>query len=245
MVKSMLVTALPLLAAAVILFCASLPAASQEATPRSPRITVTGSGIVKASPDTAYVALGVITTGKKAQEASQTNAAASQKVMAALEKLGIAEKDIQTSNYYVQPITDPRDGTKINGYQVSNVVRATVRKLENVGKAVDAGLDAGANNVQSVSFGLERRDAAEEQALTAAVKEARRKAETMARAAGVRIVSVLEISTAYEGRPMPMMAGFAGEAAMARVATPISAGELDVTANVTMVFTISQAAPGA
>jgi uncharacterized protein YggE len=241
--KSILLTAFPLVAVVAVLLFASVPAAGQaaqpEATPRTPRITVTGSGSAKASPDVAYVSLGVTTTGKRAQDASQSNAAASDRVTSALKKMGIAEKDIQTANYYVQPVTDPRDGTKITGYQVSNIIRATVRKVENVGKAVDAGLEAGANNVQNVSFGLEKRDAAEAEALTAAVTEARRKAEVIAKAAGVRIVSIQEISTSYEGRPMPMMAGFGGEAAMARVATPISPGEMEVAANVTMVFQIT------
>ena len=125
---------------------------------------------------------------------------------------------------------------------MTNVVRATVRKIANVGKVLDAGLDAGANNVQGVSFGLEKRAPAEETALTEAVREARRKAEAMARAAGVRLGSILEINSAFEGRPMPM-AGFGGEMAMARVATPVSPGELDVNANVTLIFAIQPGDP--
>lgn len=239
---NILIAATAVFAVAGSLF-AALPASAQaapEATPRAPRIVVTGMGTTKATPDVAYLSLGVITTGKRAQEASQANAAAADKIMAALKKSGIAEKDIQTSNYSIQPVYRNNDFSKgIEGYQVSNVVRATVRKLATLGNVIDAGLDAGANNVQGVSFGLEERDAAEDKALVAAVREAKRKADVMAKAAGVRILGVLEISTVYEGRPIPMMAGFGGEAAMAKVATPISPGELDVTANVTMVFSIT------
>lgn len=237
-----LVVIAALLAGAGSLF-AALPAAAQAApdpAPRPPRIVATGMGTAKAAPDVAYVSLGVVTTGKRAQEASQANAAAADKIVAALKRAGIDEKDIQTSNYSIQPVYRNNDFSKgIDGYQVSNIVRAAVRKLSSLGNVIDAGLDAGANNVQGVSFGLEERDAAEDQALTSAVKEARRKAEVMAKAAGVRITGVQEISTSFEGRPVPMMAGFAGEAAMAKIATPISPGELEVSANVTMVFTIT------
>jgi uncharacterized protein YggE len=237
-----LIAALPITIALATLLCA-IPAdaqAAQEGSARIPRIVVTGSGTTKASPDVAYVALGVVSSGRRAQEASQANAAAADKIMAALRKAGVAEKDIQTANYSVQPVYRNNDFSKgIDSYQVSNVVRAAVRKLDSVGAVIDAGLDAGANNVQGVSFGLENRDAAEERALTAAVHEARRKADTMAKAAGVRVTRVLEISTAYEPRPIPMMAGgFRGEMAAARVATPVAAGELDVTADVTMTFSI-------
>jgi hypothetical protein len=235
-----------LLAGAGPLF-AALPAFAQaapEPAPRPPRIVATGTGTAKANPDVAYVSLGVITSGKRAQDASQANAATADKIMAALKKSGVAEKDIQTSNYSIQPVYRNNDFSKgIEGYQVSNVVRATVRKLASLGNVIDAGLDAGANNVQGVSFGLEERDAAEDKALDAAVREARRRADVMAKAAGQRILGVLEISTAYEGRPVPLMAGFRGEAAMAKVATPISPGELDVTATVTVVYTIVPAEP--
>jgi uncharacterized protein YggE len=223
---------------------AAIPTVAQgaaEATPRIPRMIAMGTGSVKATPDVAYVSLGIITSGKRAQEASQANAAAADKIVAALKRAGIAEKDLQTSNYSIQPVYRNNDFSKgIDGYQVSNVVRATVRKVGSIGNVIDSGLDAGANNVQGVSFGLEENGPAEDKALASAVKEARRKAEVMAKAAGVRITGVLEISTAYEGRPVPMMANL-GAMSRAEAATPIAPGELDVSANVTMVFSI---APG-
>ncbi len=211
---------------------------------RLPSLVVTGMGTVKATPDIAYVTVGVTTSGKRAQEASQANAAATEKVVAAVKLQGIAEKDIQTSSYNVQPVY--REGNfarGIDSYQVSNLVRATVRKLAAIGKVIDSALDAGANNVQGVSFGLENRDPAEERALTQAVKEARRKAEIIARAAGVEIRGIQEIDSSNQGRPVPLYGGFAGEAMSARAATPISPGELDVTATVTIVYRIEAAKP--
>ena len=205
-------------------------------------LTVSGSGEAKAAPDVAYVTVGVVTQGKQAKEAAQANAATTQKVMEALKKLGIVEKDLQTSNFSVQPLYENRPDREpvIVGYQVSNQVRSTVHKLGDVGNVIDASMEAGANNVQGVSFGLEARSEPESKALAEAVQEARRKAETLAKAAGVRITGVAQI---HEGgySPRPLMETGATFAA-ARVATPISPGELNVNANVTVVFNI---APGA
>lgn len=203
-------------------------------------LTVTGTGEAKASPDVAYVTVGVITEGRRAQEAAQANAALSQKVMAALRKLGIAEKDLQTSSFSVSPRYENRPNREpvITGYQVSNQVRATVRKLNQVGDAIDSALDAGANNVQGVYFGLEARSKPESEALAQAVSEARRKADVLARAAGVRITGVAQIHEGSGPRPVPLVEGRM-EMMSARAATPVAPGELSVSATVTIVYSIA------
>jgi uncharacterized protein YggE len=206
---------------------------------RVPYLAASGTGTARATPDVVYVTLGVTTGGKRAQEASQNNATATQRVMEALKAQGIDTKDIQTSNYSVQPLYKENNANAgIQGYQVSNLVRATVRKTATAGKVIDAALDAGANNVQGVYFGLEDRAAAEERAMTDAVQAARRKAEVMARAAGVRLTGILQIDgNADGGRPIPLELN---GGVMARMAapTPISEGEMSVTANVSILFRI-------
>ena len=210
-------------------------------------LSVSGAGESNAAPDIAFVTVGVVTTGKKAQDASQANAVATTKVVAALRALGIAEKDIQTSGYSVSPQYNPqpnprREGPEIIGYHVSNNVRATIRKLDNIGKAIDAALEAGANNVHGVGFGLEKREAADSAAIEDAVKDARRKADTLARAAGVRITGVHHIQEGQVFRPMPVMETAMFRGGAAKVDTPISPGELTVSANVTVVYNIAPAA---
>lgn len=203
-------------------------------------MTVSGTGESKANPDVAYVTVGVITEGRKAQEAAQSNATLTTKVMDALKKQGIADKDLQTSNYNVSPRYENRPGRGdqiIIGYTVSNQIRATVRKLNAVGTVIDAALDAGANNVQGVYFGLEAKSKAESEALTLAVAEARRKADTLAKAAGVRITGVLQIHEGGFIRPVPVYDRMEMLGARA-AATPIAPGELTVSANVTIVYTI-------
>jgi uncharacterized protein len=218
------------------------PAAAQDNAANRERNTliVRGQGEVSARPDVAYTTVGVITEGKRAQDASQANAAGTQRVMEALRKQGIAEKDIQTSNYSVQPRYENRPNREpvIVGYQVSNQVRATVRDLTKVGPVIDAALEAGANNIYGVSFGLQDRARFTADALTEAVQEARRKADTLARAAGVRILGIAQIQEGTTAR-LPIVQEqmeFAARAA----ATPISPGELTVNAAVTITFNIAQ-----
>ena len=206
-------------------------------------ITVTGTGEAESAPDIAFVTVGVVTTGARAQDAAQANAALTTKVMDALKRLAIAEKDLQTSGYSVSPQYEQnpqprREGPRIIGYHVSNNVQAKVRNLANVGKVIDAALEAGANNVHGVSFGLDAREKAESDALANAVTEARRKAEVLARAAGLRVTGVVQIQEGAGYRPMPVM-----ETAMFRggapAQTPISPGELTISANVTVVFSMA------
>ena len=71
-------------------------------------ISVTGNGESNTAPDIAYVSVGVVTTGKRAQDAAQANATSTQKVMAGLRQLGIAKRDLQTSNYSVNPTYEPQ-----------------------------------------------------------------------------------------------------------------------------------------
>lgn len=235
---------------AVAVSITSVRAGSQEPPDRrqANTLSVTGTGESMAAPDIAYVTVGVVTTGSKAQDAAQANSAATTKVTAALKRLGIADKDIQTSDYAVMPQYDQqprREGPRIIGYQVSNNVRATIRKLDNIGKAIDAALDAGANNVHGVAFGLDKREQAESEALSNAVKTARRKADTLAAAAGVRITGVQQVQEGVIYRPMPMMESAMFRAGGARdVPTPISPGELTITANVTVVYSIANSRAG-
>lgn len=226
-----------------LLFPAALASAQDGSNllPRGPYLSVYGSGTAHAAPDVAFVTLGVTTTGRRAQDATDQNAATTQRVVAAMKDQGVAPKDIQTSNYSLQPLYKNNDAAAgIQGYTVSNTVHATVRKTADAGKVIDAGLSAGANTVQGVSFGLEDRAAAEQEALTEAVREARTKADTMAKAAGVQLGGVLRIEGGAAG-PRPLEAGVGG-VMFARAATPIEAGELTVTANVTILYRI--AGPG-
>jgi len=121
------------------------------------RLTVTGQGEVRVLPDKADISIGVITEERTSRTAASANANAAKKPQDAILKLGIARKDIQTSNYSVQPIYEPvlarpenpQHAQVITGYRVSNVVRATIHDLNRIGDILDAGTAAGSNTIIS------------------------------------------------------------------------------------------------
>ena len=207
-------------------------------------IRVSGHGEVKAKPDIAIVNVSVATTDVKASVAGQKNAALMTKVMAAVKALGVAENDIQTSGYSLQPqynsgINQSREVPKITGYIASNNIQVTVRKLDNVGKVIDATLDAGANSFNGVSW-----DVADNKssggAIASAVADARRKAEIIAKGIGATLGSAFQVEEGgISPRPVPMYA----RAAMmdAGAATPVAPGELTLTSEVVVMFGIAVA----
>jgi uncharacterized protein YggE len=235
------------LAAIVFLILATVadqPALAQQA-PAPPVIVVNGNANVDANPDEATVRLGVVrqsTTAQTAQE--QTNRAASD-ILAAVTKLGVPAQRIRTSQLTLTPIYAPRrpesaEAPRIVTYNASNIVSIELDSLDRVGPVIDAGLKAGANQLEGVQFRLKNDLAAREQALRQAVSEAKRKAEVIAETLGVRLAGVLEVN---EGGVAIMPKGEFGGApfALARAAdaaTPVSPGQLEVHANVTIRYRI-------
>jgi uncharacterized protein YggE len=210
------------------------------------RLTVTGQGKVRVPPDKADITIGVVTEDRSSKSAANANAAVSQQVQSAMIRLGIAKQDIRTLNYSVQPVyaaapihpENARRPPSIQGYRVSNQVRVTVRHLTRIGDILDAATSAGSNTIESISFGLDDETAAEDAALRKAVADARRKADEIAGAAGVRIEGVYELNEGAVHRPYPIAysrAAFGAENA----ATPVQPGESTVTAEVTIVYKMS------
>nr|WP_241254473.1 SIMPL domain-containing protein [Brevibacillus sp. SYP-B805] len=219
------------------LFCL-VPWARPEAAhalPDAPNrhISVVGTGTVTAAPDVAYVQFGVETSGKTASEAVQKNARIFEAVKAALIKAGVAEKDIQTTQFNTFPVYDNQ---KLTGYRVQQIVRVTYRDVGNVGRLLDQLSAAGVNRVDALSFGTEKRDEYEKKALDQAVQDARAKAEVLAAAAGVRIRGVVSI-TEGGAAPPPIVYSQRQAAELGRIApTEIFAGEIKIEASVNVIY---------
>ncbi len=193
---------------AVTLVALAAPALPAEpAAPRS--ISVTGQGAASGKPDIATLDAGVQTFAATVVEASRDNQAVVDRIFAALEKQGIAEKDIQTANYSIWPEQQmPRGETsgtpRITGYRVSNTVHVKVRDIEAVGKVLAAVTDAGANSVNGIQFGVENTDALEAEARRLAMADARSRAQSLAELAGVELGEVLTLSmSSSPGYPRP------------------------------------------
>jgi hypothetical protein len=159
-------------------------------------------------------------------------------VIAKLKSLGIADNDIQTVSYNVNPITQqPNQNATpaITGYHVGNQLQVTIRKIDDLGKILDAAVAAGANNIYGVSFGVANPRPYQEQARTAAVQDAQTKAGQLAKAASLQLGMVLSLSeVAVTPRAVPRAAieafGLGGGA------VPVQTGELEIVVDVTARF---------
>lgn len=244
------------LAAALALSAMALPMSVQahDATsdpviaPGNALLTLTAEGRSTRKPDLAVFSAGVASSGKTAGEALATNSADMNRVIAALKRAGIADRDIQTSNLSLNPVhAQPRrlpDGSyenetpRIVGYQVSNAVSVRQRRLGEFGKVIDTLVSAGANQVNGPSFQMDSPDAAMDEARTEAMKKARDRANLYARATGLRVLRILTISeSGGYAPPVPMYRMEVADAAAP--APPIAAGELSLTANVTVTFELA------
>ncbi|MEP2179458.1 MAG: SIMPL domain-containing protein, partial [Marinomonas sp.] len=197
------------------------------------------------APDIANFDVSVVSTGSTASQALQNNSRQMQNVFAALRRLGIAQKDIQTSSVSLQPQfqrfnrNGPQESQtpRITGYNASNSVRIIQRDLDNLGRTIDALVTAGANRVNGPTFGLANSDAERNRARVDAIKDARARAELYAGAAGLRVKRIMLISDQSPGIVRPQMRFARMEAADSSV--PISPGEQAITASVSVMFELS------
>jgi uncharacterized protein YggE len=229
------------LAAALLATAAALPAKAQtaDAAFRATTLNLSAFGESKVTPDLATITLGVQTDGPTAAGALSANAAQMTKVVAALKKAGIAERDIQTSTLNVNPqyVYVENKPPRLNGYQASNQVTIQVRDLARLGQTVDATVNAGATNVGGISFGLQDPQAAEDAARLDAVKALQAKADLYARATGYKIVRLVSLGEGGGYTPAPPMPMYAmAKREMADSSSPVSAGELKVRVDVSATY---------
>lgn len=238
------VSAVALLSATML---SALPAAAQETPQRrdAPRIAVAGEGEVAVAPDMAIVNLSVVREADTAKAALAANSAAMKQVIDALKAAGLAERDIQTTNFTIQPRylqQSPRDkpqDPKIVGYAVSNEVTVHIRKLEEAGSIIDRVVGLGVNQGGGINFVKEDLKDVMTEARKRAVADAIAKARTLAEAAGAKLGPVLSIS---EGGMPPRAVPYATAPMRmaAEKAVPLASGENTYQAQVNMVFEIER-----
>ncbi|MEM9668246.1 MAG: SIMPL domain-containing protein [Pseudomonadota bacterium] len=207
-------------------------------------LSLSARASVSRAPDIAYITAGVETEAKTAGDALAENARRMNGVFGALGDAEIEEKDIQTSNFSISPNYDySRDGPpRLIGYRASNQVRAKVTDLDNLGTTIDSLVEAGGNNLNGIQFGLEDDSNARDEARRKAVADAMARAELYADATGYDVVRIVSISEggSMTVAPMPFLATRA-EASFADAApSPVSAGELDFSATVNVLFELSK-----
>lgn len=210
----------------------------------TPHIAARGVGQVKGTPDTLRVTLGVETRSASAQEALATNNDKANALVNTLKEKGVEAKDIQTSQLSIHPTYDDK-GQRIVGYQVNNIVTATLHDIGGAGALIDAAAGAvgDAVRVQSIGFSIDDDSALKAEARTQAVHLAQLQAEQMAKAAGVKVGRIRSISEVSGGGPTPYYQPYAGDAAKAAAGSapaPVLPGQQELTVTVDVVWDIAQ-----
>ena len=218
-------------ALASVLISSAAVAQSDTSRPIVPTINATGQGRREMAPDKATIVLGVETRSKTPAAAASANADRMTRIRTALMRAGVAEKDIATARYSLH-FEQGRTQADTQ-YVATNMVTVTTKQLDQVGRIIDTGLGAGANNINSLFYDLTDRNAAEAGALGDAVADARRQAEVMATAAGGRLGDLIDLGT-----QAPQYQPYAADVSYRMVAqssapTPVSPGTVTVTASVT------------
>lgn len=211
------------------------------------KMTLSGTGIVRSAPDMATITTGVLTQSQTAREALDANTAAMAELIEVLRAAGLENRDIQTSDFNVNPqyvYTDRRDEhgytlpPQISGYQVTNSVTITVRDLDSLGAVLDQAVTVGANTINGISFSVADPAKLYEEARRRAVADAFDKARVYAEALDVRLGSIEAISEQdHYTPPQPVMRAAVMEFD-AGSAVPVEAGELTHTITATITWSI-------
>lgn len=199
---------------------------------------VTGEGKSSIKPDIAEITAGITVSAQTVKAAQDQINAVINKVSQAIKQTGVDPKDIQTTNYNINPSYDYTGGSqRITGYSASTNLSVKVRNLDNVNNVIDAAGANGANQISGLSFGVDDKTKAEDEARKKAVDEAKKKAEQAAKIAGFKLGRIINYSENFQGepRPIPLMM----ETAKSQGApTQVEPGSSEVTVSVTLSYEI-------
>ncbi|GGD01361.1 hypothetical protein GCM10007216_35110 [Thalassobacillus devorans] len=198
-------------------------------------IKVTGTGTLTAAPDQAVIVTGVETENMSLQQAQSENNTITRQIINSITQAGIPQEQIQTEEFRINPVYDFKDGQQVfRGYKVTNVLNITLYDMEMIGPIIDAATASGANIVRGVEFSLQHADLIYNQALQEALRQAKQKAQTIAKSFQATLYSVPQsvVEDAGTSRPSPLFK----TAALQAESTPIQPGQLTIEANVLVTY---------
>jgi uncharacterized protein YggE len=210
-------------------------ASMSSSSASAPEITATGRGEVKLAPTYAALMVNIETRANTAVAAASQNAQKVQTVMKALQSAGLSEKDIATAGYNLQQMYDyssNRQAPEPIGFSANTMIRAEVRRLESLGRVIDAAIGAGTTGISGVQYFASNAEEARRSAMSQAVREARTDADVLARAAGGSLGRLIALNSGGVSQPFSRDFNVLASAS-ARVAgapTNIVPGELNITA---------------
>ena len=201
---------------------------AQAPTPPRPEIRTSGSGRHAISPDRVLVSISVQVRRRTPSGAGVANAALANAVRSAITALGVPADSITTQGYSVE-LNFPHPGSD-TGFVASNTVLVRLRRLDLIGRVIDTALTVGATRVAGVQYTADDPHEPQRRALEEAVLQARRNAETMARASGGRLGPLINMTTEQTGVEMFGNAQITTNASSAEFGTTITPGPLQVSA---------------
>ncbi|MGA7676508.1 MAG: SIMPL domain-containing protein [Rhizomicrobium sp.] len=226
--------------AAVVALAFSLSVA--QAGPVDPHtIVVSGAAEILVSPDLATIDIGVVTSDPVTAKALHANNVEMQRVVAVIKALGISENAMQTSNFSVD-VLHPKtkngedDESRIIAYEVTNKLSVSVTELSKVADIIDAAVNAGANSANSVTFDVKNRADYDEQALAAAVRNARHNAEIMASAERASVGKMISMTNSPSDRQFVPAPDFIIQTEAPHA--PILPGQITILAKVTVTYAV-------
>lgn len=172
-------------------------------TQKNSAFEVTGEGSVFSKPDVALVSAGISADAVSVKAAQDKINSTINKVSQSVKSLGVDPKDIKTSNYNINPTYDYNGGPqRIAGYSASTTLSIKVRQIEKVNSVIDAATSSGANQVGGVSFDIDDKTKAENDARTKAVEQAKQKAQMAAKIGGFSLGRLVNYSENFQGVPI-------------------------------------------
>lgn len=215
--------------------------AQELARPVVPQIMTSAHGEVRVSPDRATISIGVQTRAATAAAAAAQNSQKQRAVIDAIKAKGVPAEQISTSNFNVIPETiydrEGKASPRTTSYLVMNSISVELKRIDLVGPVLDAALAAGANQINSLNFGIQNADSARRSALAIAVGKSRADAEVMARAAGGALGSLIEMQASESYMPGPPVPRMERMAAAMDTSVPVEPGQETVRASVTARWT--------
>ena len=226
----------------LVVLLVAVPAMAQQPSPSSdPVVIVGGEGVVKAAPDRAWISIGAESRAPSARDAQRRNTELMTPVLEKLKSAGVAADAIRTVGYDLQYEWDYVNNKRVGrGYVARNTVEVRVDAIDRVGELLELAVGSGATSLGGIRFDLKDQTKLEREALRLAVADARGKADAVAAGAGRvvdRIVRVEEqgvVNVPPPPRPMFREA----QLAAADAAPPVSVGQMEIRANVTVTVTV-------
>lgn len=228
---------------AVLILATAFKSTAFAAEIEVPTISVNGEGVVEVQPDSATISVGVISRNSDASQVQSENSRLASNIINSIAALSIDRKNIRTGNYNFRQLYHFEENNRqvFDGYEVTNSVTIFVNDLSKVGKVIDTALANGANQVDSLNFGIRDREKFQNEALRLAVRDALKKAEIVAAELGKTIIGVCSVSIDSASISAPSVERMALMSNMdAKFDTPIESGTLSCSARVSVEFEISR-----